>query len=123
MKPGAPAHLAAGQRAEDEALTYLNGQGLRLLERNYRCRQGEIDLVMEEGNRLVFVEVRYRADPRYGSALESVDGRKRARLIAAANHYLSAHRLDRPSRFDVVGMSPTGGTLTLQWIRDAFSAY
>jgi len=118
----APPHLAAGRQAEDDALTYLQSQGLRLVERNYRCRQGEIDLIMEEGPRLVFVEVRYRANPRYGSALESVHGRKRARLVAAASHYLTTRHLDRPARFDVIGMSPEGDRLSLQWIQDAFSA-
>lgn len=123
MYGNAPPHLAAGRRAEEEALVYLKNQGLTLVERNYRCRMGEIDLIMEEGNRLVFVEVRYRADPRYGSALESVQGRKRARLIAAATHYLTIGRLfDRPTRFDVIGLSPAGAQLSLQWVKDAFSA-
>ncbi|QSA97051.1 YraN family protein [Methylococcus sp. EFPC2] len=123
MKPDGPAHLVAGRRAEDEALAYLQAHGLKLIERNYRCRQGEIDLVMEEGNGLVFVEVRYRADPRYGSALESVGGRKRTRLIAAASHYLATHRADRPARFDVIGLQPEDGKISTQWIKNAFSAF
>jgi putative endonuclease len=122
MMAGSPSHLVAGQRAEENALAYLQQRGFRLVERNYRCRLGEIDLVMEDRDRLVFVEVRYRASGRYGSALESIDGRKQARLVAAANHYLVSKRIDRPSRFDVVALSPGGSGLTVQWVKDAFQA-
>jgi len=119
---GGPSHLTAGQRAEESALAYLQQQGFRLVERNYRCRLGEIDLVMEDRDRLVFVEVRYRASGRYGGALESIDRRKRARLVAAASHYLASKRIDRAARFDVVALSPGSGGLTVQWIKDAFQA-
>ncbi|MDD5033209.1 MAG: YraN family protein [Methylococcaceae bacterium] len=122
MNEREPAHLAIGKQAEDAALAHLQSQGLHLIERNYRCRAGEIDLVMRDGPRLVFVEVRYRADLRFGGALESVDWRKRAKLIATASLYLAARRIDRPSRFDVVAVSPDGGKLAVQWIQDAFQA-
>lgn len=112
----------AGQRAEDNALTYLQQQGLRLVARNYRCRLGEIDLIMDDGCGLVFVEVRYRTSTRFGGALESIDGRKRARLVAAASHYLAVKRIDRRSRFDVVAISPGSEQLTVQWLKDAFQA-
>ena len=119
---GGPSHLIAGQRAEDSALVYLQDRGLCLLERNYRCRWGEIDLIMEDGSRLVFVEVRYRAGDRFGGALESVNSRKRARLVAAASHYLVAKRIDRPARFDVVALSPARERLEVKWVKDAFQA-
>lgn len=119
---GKTSHLAAGQRAEDSALAYLVAQGLRLVERNYRSRMGEIDLVMQDGAGLVFVEVRYRASDRFGGALESIDGRKRARIMAAASHYLVSKRIDRPVRFDVVALSPGNGRLAVQWVKDAFQA-
>lgn len=111
-----------GQRAETEALAYLQAQGLRLIERNYRCRAGEIDLVMADGRGIVFVEVRYRASDRFGGALESVDARKRTRLAKAASHYLSCKQIDRPARFDVVALAPAVGVpgLAVQWIKDAF---
>jgi len=117
-----PAHLTAGQLAEDSALAYLEAQGLVLVERNYRCRGGEIDLVMRDGGKIVFVEVRFRSDQRFGGALASVGSRKQARLIHAASHYLATKRIDRPTRFDVAAVSPNQGKLTIQWIKDAFQA-
>jgi putative endonuclease len=113
-------HLDAGQRAEDAVLGFLERQGLRLLARNYRCRQGEIDLVMRDGAVLAFVEVRYRADERFGGALASVNSGKRKRIIAAARHYLASQRVDSLVRFDVAGVSPSSGKLDVQWIKDAF---
>lgn len=120
-RPEAP-HLSAGRQAEDRALAYLQAQGLVLVERNYRCRGGEIDLIMREGAHIVFVEVRYRASQGFGGALASVGTRKQARLILAASHFLAAKRLDSPARFDVVAVSPGQGGLAIQWIKDAFRA-
>jgi len=117
---GRSEHLAAGAQAETAALEYLKAQGLSLVVRNYRCRRGEIDLVMREGGGLVFVEVRYRASSRYGSPLESIDARKRGRLVAAASHYLAVNRVDCPARFDVVALAPGPAQLELQWIKNAF---
>jgi putative endonuclease len=119
---GQSSSQSAGQRAEDSALAYLQRQGLRLVQRNYRCKSGEIDLIMDDGLGLIFVEVRYRRSDRFGGALESIDGRKRARLVAAASHYLAVKRIDRRSRFDVVALSPRYGQLTVQWLKDAFQA-
>ncbi len=119
-EPTTAAHLTAGQQAEDRALGYLVAAGLSLVERNYRCRGGEIDLIMRDGGKLVFVEVRFRSDPRFGGALASVDLKKQGRLVHAAAHYLAAKRVDRPTRFDVVGVSPDQGKLAVQWIKDAF---
>ena len=113
-------HLTAGQRAEDCALAYLQAQGLALVERNYRCRGGEIDLVMRDGGKIVFVEVRFRSGQCFGGALASVGSRKQARLIHAASHYLATKRIDRPARFDVAAVSPDQGKLAIQWIKDAF---
>lgn len=119
--PKAP-HLNAGQLAEDAALAYLQAQGLALVERNYRCRGGEIDLVMREGGKMVFVEVRYRAGQGFGGALASVGKGKQARLLIAAAHYLASKRIDRPVRFDVAAVSPDQGKLAIQWVKDAFQA-
>lgn len=112
----------AGQRAEDHALAYLEQQGLRLLERNYRCPLGEIDLIMDDGRGVVFVEVRYRRDNRYGGALESVDRRKQAKLLGTATWFLQERQLDRPSRFDVAALAPSGAGFAINWVRDAFQA-
>jgi putative endonuclease len=109
-----------GAQAEDLARTYLERAGLTLLARNYRCPQGEIDLVMGDHGTIVFVEVRYRRSNRFGSAAESVDPRKRARLVAAAQHYLLNHPGDRACRFDVMALS--GNDIQVEWIRSAFNA-
>lgn len=108
-----------GRDAENRAETVLVRQGLQPLARNYRCRGGEIDLVMRDGACLVFVEVRYRSREDYGGALASIDRRKQRRLILAAQHYLAHSRWDGPCRFDVIGLD---GRQNTHWIRDAFSA-
>jgi putative endonuclease len=108
-----------GHEAEERARVYLESRGLRLLERNYRCRFGEIDLIMQDGEALVFVEVRLRRNPRFGGALISVDGSKRKRLIASAQHYLQTCARTRPARFDVVAID---GDDRLEWMRNAFEA-
>jgi len=118
-------HLQQGRQAEDLALSYLKRQGLRLIKRNYRSRRGEIDLIMEQGDTLVLVEVRYRKSAAFGDALESVSVRKQARIIACAGQYLSETECDQPVRFDVIAISPQpvslqSGELSIQWVRDAF---
>ncbi len=109
-----------GQIAETEACAFLLKQGLKLVEKNYRCRTGEIDLIMQDKEALVFVEVRYRAKCNYGSALDSVDQHKIQKLISAANHYASKHQPDLPMRFDVIGFD---ASLQPNWITNAFSAF
>lgn len=109
-----------GQIAENEACSFLQKQGLRLIEKNYRCRTGEIDLIMQDKEALVFVEVRYRAKSDYGSALDSVDQHKIQKLISAASHYVSKHQPDLPMRFDVVGFD---ASLKPNWVTNAFSAF
>lgn len=115
---------ATGERAERLACRYLEQAGLVLLERNYRCPRGELDLVMDDAQTLVFVEVRFRRQPRFGSGAESVDPRKRARLIATAQHYLQRHprRAAQPARFDVVAIALQNGQPAIDWIQDAFRA-
>lgn len=107
---------ATGSAAETAALGLLQGSGLTLVERNYRCRRGEIDLIMRDADALVFVEVRYRRHGGFGGPLASIDGRKQQRLLAAARHYLAQTRWEGPCRFDVVGLG--GGDA--EWITDAF---
>ncbi|MGB5454197.1 MAG: YraN family protein [Sedimenticolaceae bacterium] len=108
-----------GKDAETRAETLLRRSGLRPIARNYRCRAGEIDLIMRDGEHLVFVEVRLRSHPGYGGALSSVGTHKQQRLILAARHYLMSSGWQGPCRFDVVGFD-RGGDAT--WISDAFSA-
>jgi putative endonuclease len=114
-------HLSQGQAAEEKALGYLQGKGLRLLNRNYRCKSGEIDLVMQQNNTLVFVEVRYRQSSHFGSAAESVTSSKQRKLLLTANHYLQKNGLDRPCRFDVVAIGGKNQT-EIEWIQNAFQA-
>lgn len=115
-----------GQAAEGWALTHLEEHGLRLLERNWRCRLGELDLVMLDGDTLVFVEVRYRRHAAWGGAEASVDARKRGRLAAAAQVFLQQQPrwAQRPCRFDVVAIAPAEPSTAarLNWIRSAFDA-
>lgn len=113
-----------GRQTEALALDYLNRQGLTLRERNFRCRRGEIDLVMQDRACIVFVEVRYRRDRRHGSPAETIDQRKQQKLLLAARYYLHTHAETRgtPARFDVVALSPGATGLEIEWIRNAFGA-
>ena len=108
-----------GQLAEQDARAYLEQQGLTWLESNFRCLQGEIDLIMRDQEALVFVEVRYRSDPNFGQSIETISRQKQNRLIKAAEHYLlKKHWVDQyPCRFDVIGLSADGET---NWIQNAF---
>jgi putative endonuclease len=108
-----------GREAEELALQFLTGAGLRLMSRNYTCRLGEIDLILQDGDTVVFVEVRQRRNATFGSAGESITGRKQDKLIATARHYLARRRETPPCRFDAVLVDGGGG---VQWIRDAFGA-
>lgn len=109
-----------GREAEHRAEQWLARQGLRALSRNYRCRGGEIDLVMHDGESLVFVEVRCRNNDSHGGALASVGAGKQRRLVIAAQHYLQTSGWQGPCRFDVVGFEPDGDKPL--WIRNAFDA-
>ena len=111
-----------GCEAEDLALKYLLKKGLRLITRNYHSRSGEIDLIMEDREFIVFIEVRYRKTVRFGGPLESVDRHKQFHLIQCARHYLSCKHINRPARFDVIGITPGSTDLDIQWVPDAFHA-
>jgi putative endonuclease len=107
-----------GSDAEERALHYLRDQGLQLLARNWRCKLGELDLVMQDGDTVAVVEVRSRARSDFGAAAETIDARKQARLVRATRLWL-ARRPDlaeRPLRFDVVTLDAGA----LEWRREAF---
>lgn len=116
------AHLQRGENAEQQACEFLISQDLTLIERNFRCYYGEIDLIMKDGHALVFVEVRYRKNAKFGSALESVTRSKQTKLISAAEIYLSLlqNKELMPMRFDVVGILGNG---ELQWVKNAFDTF
>jgi putative endonuclease len=107
----------SGDAAEDAALALLQSNGLRLVQRNYRARRGEIDLVMQDGEVLVYVEVRFRSDDGHGDGLDSVSASKRSRLINAARQYAQEHPpvARMAQRFDVVALGAGG----LRWVRNA----
>jgi len=111
---------AAGRAAEQLAARFLEARGLVIVERNYRCRAGEVDLVARDGDTLVFVEVRLRGGRAFGGAAASVDARKQAKVIRAAQYYL-ANRPDQPCRCDVVALDQLAAD-RIEWIRDAFAA-
>ncbi len=106
-----------GSQAELVAAQYLQAQGLKLLARNYYCRFGEIDLILQDGAALVFAEVRLRGNASFGGAGASIDAAKQTRLAKAAQHYLSALPHVPPCRFDAVLFDQAGN---IEWLRNAF---
>lgn len=115
-----PDHLRRGRESEQQALRFLERKGMRCIERNFRTRHGELDLIMNERGTLVFVEVRYRHDGRFGGALASIDASKQRRLLTAARQYLAVSQFEGPVRFDVVTIQlDRNGQSSLDWIRDA----
>ncbi|MCF8178348.1 MAG: YraN family protein [Sulfuritalea sp.] len=111
---------AKGAAAEQMAADFLLRKGLSIIERNFRVRGGEIDLICRDGKTTVFVEVRSRSSGEFGGAAASITVSKQARLILAARHWLLRHG-ETPCRFDCVLFDgPDAGTL--KWLRNAFTA-
>ncbi|MXS83046.1 YraN family protein [Nitrosomonas oligotropha] len=108
-----------GSDAEQIALTYLQRQNLVLVAQNYRCRFGEIDLIMRDGATLVFVEVRMRSSTAFGGAATSITLAKQAKLLHTARHYLSQLNSEPPCRFDALLLSGSQGQ-EIEWIKNAF---
>lgn len=107
-----------GKAGEDQALAHMLEQGLTLVERNFRCKAGEIDLIMRQRGTLVFVEVRRRAGMGFGGAAASVTFHKQRRLILAAQFYLLRFQAPPPCRFDVVAIDGAA----LSWLQNAIEA-
>ncbi len=120
--------IAIGQAAEDAAESFLRKRGLKTLQRNFQCRLGEIDLVMRDGECLVFTEVRFRRPGQHGSGADSITLAKRRKLINSAGWYLRFKKISshQVCRFDVVSVGLTVVSEKPQydfnWIRDAFQA-
>lgn len=114
---------AIGLLGEELALAHLLAGGLQLVVRNYRCKLGEIDLVMLDGETLVLVEVRYRATNDYGGAAASITWEKQRKLAKTAEHLLMKNRELRryPARFDVVAITSTDSDTKIEWIKSAFT--
>ncbi len=115
---------ATGDVFEQQALDHLQRAGLRLLERNFHNRFGEIDLILREDDTLVFVEVRYRRSRGFGSAADSVTARKRERIVRAARGYLALHPecSGLACRFDLVAFDGPAARATPDWQRAVFDA-
>jgi putative endonuclease len=120
------AHLKQGEDAEAACCTYLRSQGLKLVNTNFSCRQGEIDIIMLDKNMLVFVEVRFRKNNNFGGGLESITAEKQLKLRRTAELYLQQNRQYNNARFDVVSMSKNTQTsdnkqqYSFDWITNAF---
>ncbi|WP_461480547.1 YraN family protein [Porticoccus sp.] len=118
--------LTPGMEAERWARHYLEQQGLATLEQNYRTTRGEIDLIMQHGSTLVFVEVRLRRHPGFASAAQSIDAAKQRRIVATARHYLQHKHLweKMPCRFDALCLGKDHGNnaaYQVEWLQNAFS--
>jgi len=112
-----------GVEGERAAEKFLRRQRYAIIERNYRCPAGEVDLVALDGAAVVFIEVKTRTQPGFGSPLEAVDLHKQRQIERAARFYLSQHRLhDRPVRFDVVGVWWQNGRACCELVRNAFDS-
>lgn len=110
-----------GALAEQWAAQYLQRQGLKPVAQNYRSRFGEIDLIMQDGATLVFIEVRLRRHATFGGAAASIDARKQQRIIRTAQQYLACLARTPPCRFDAVLMDDAQGR-NMQWLKNAFDA-
>ena len=108
-----------GRHAEDAAAMFLQQQGLTLVERNYHCRFGEIDLIARDGDTLVFVEVRMRSSERFGGAAGSITAAKKQKLLRTARHYLAATAGTPACRFDALLLQ--GGDPSIEWLKNAFT--
>ena len=107
-----------GAEYENRAVIFLKEKGYQIIKQNFRCRQGEIDIIGYDGEYLVFFEVKYRSSDRKGSAAEAVGYAKQKRICRVADYYRVVHqcREDTPIRFDVVAVDKEQVT----WIKDAF---
>ena len=109
-----------GKLAEEIARELLEANQLKLLNKNYHCRYGEIDLIMLDGKTLVFVEVRFRKSENYGGALESINYKKQEKIRTTALHYLQKNNSKLNARFDVVTLSSLDDKNKINWIKSAF---
>ncbi|MBQ1916835.1 MAG: YraN family protein [Lachnospiraceae bacterium] len=106
-----------GKEKEDLAVEFLGRHGIEVIERNYSCRTGEVDIIAVEGDTLVFIEVKYRSSLKYGYPEENVDLRKQKKICSTAIFYISSHHYDGKIRFDVISIVPD----RIKLIRNAFS--
>lgn len=113
--------MSSGAQAEQLAAQFLQQHGLKLLHRNYRCRHGEIDLIMRDGDVIIFVEVRLRSRDDFGGAAASIDAVKQKKILRTAQQYLSSLSHTPPCRFDALLYHSTKDG-DVEWIKNAFTA-
>lgn len=116
--------LAIGKSAEDVACQHLQAAGCKLKQRNFRCKTGEIDLIINDGEDIAFVEVRYRGKENFGSGAETVSPAKQRKIIKAAKYYMRIGKIHylTPCRFDVVSITLENNKPKIDWIKNAFQA-
>ncbi|WP_346798853.1 YraN family protein [Halomonas sp. Bachu 37] len=114
---------ARGSAIERVAAQWLGHQGLTLVARNQYAKGGELDLVMRDGDVLVFVEVKHRLDTRHGHPLETITPAKQQRLVRTARFYLARNGISCPCRFDVLAVIGSPPDLEFTWVKAAFEAY
>ncbi|NLJ73531.1 MAG: YraN family protein [Firmicutes bacterium] len=112
--------MRPGEAWESMACQFLIDHGLELVVRNFRIPYGEIDLIMRDGNTLVFVEVKYRSSERYGNPLEVVTRQKQQKIKLVASVYLEKLTVVPCVRFDVVGIVPDRSEYRITWVKGAF---
>lgn len=120
--PSSDARHISGTAGEDEAVRYLTKHGYKILERNYRCAAGEIDIIARYRSAVVFVEVRRRKSAAFGDPAATVDRRKQSRIVRTARHYIACKFGKEPDcRFDVIALlDEAGGKMKLRHIKNAF---
>jgi len=113
--------IDTGTHAEQIACSHLQTQGLKSITNNFRCKLGEIDLIMRDRDYLVFIEVRYRKSTFFGTGAETIDLRKQSKLIRTAQLYLQQHHKNHyPCRFDVISITGPLPEAQIDWIKNAF---
>lgn len=117
-------HIKTGRRGENIALDYLKNEGYIIIERNYRCYLGEIDIIAKEGGILAFVEVKSRRSRRFGTPQEAVGAKKQKKISMIAMFYLQEKKIsDVNARFDIVAVYIDSGAPFVELIRDAFDLF
>jgi putative endonuclease len=119
-------HLKQGEDAEAACCRYLRSQGLKLVDKNFSCRHGEVDIIMLDKKMLVFVEVRFRKNDSFGGGLQSITSAKQLKIRKTAELYLQQHPQHKNARIDVVSMSKKNQTnhdrqeYIFEWVTNAF---
>ena len=110
-----------GKRGETLAISFLKKNGYRIIESNFRCRYGEIDIIAQDGKTVAFIEVKTKTSNRFGSPTQAIDSRKQRQVSKTALAYISQKRLTNYSaRFDVVGINIKGSNSEIELIKNAF---